>query len=204
MSRYTGPRLRLMRALGVELPGLSRKSTERRPYPPGQHRGESRRKPSVYAQQLREKQKLRFNYGVSERQLRRFVREAFRKKGDPGENLLQILERRLDSVVFRAGFAPTIPAARQLISHGHVLIGGKRVDIASYLVRVGDVLTMSGKGSAMPLVVGSLEKPALARPHWLSFDEATKAARIGALPDRETFPFPIEVEMIVEYYTQRT
>ena len=119
MSRYRGPRLRVIRALGTALPGLTRKSADRKPYPPGQHQGRHRRKLSIYGTQLREKQKLQFNYGMTEHQLRSFVKKAFHKKGSPGDNLVEMLERRLDNTVFRAGLAPTIPAARQLISHGH-------------------------------------------------------------------------------------
>src|SRR5262245_5636308 len=120
MSRYTGPRLRVMRALGVEIPGLSAKSTERRPYRPGQH-GLRRRNRSAYGIRLAETQKLRFHFGVGERQMRRVV-ETARRGGDTVARLFELLESRLDNVVFRAGFAPTIPAARQLVTHGHVTV----------------------------------------------------------------------------------
>ena len=188
----------------MELPGLSRKSIERRPYPPGQHQGASRRKLSTYGTQLREKQKLRFNYGVTERQLRCYVLDAFRQKGNSGHTLLQLLERRLDNVVFRAGFAPTIPAARQLVNHGHVRINDKRVDIASYLVRPGEKLTLSDKAKRLPVVVSTLEHLPLARPAWLTFEPQTQTSTIATMPDRDTFPFPIKEQMIVEFYTQRT
>ncbi|RYZ60910.1 MAG: 30S ribosomal protein S4, partial [Proteobacteria bacterium] len=121
MSRYTGPRVKKMRALGVELPGLSRKKIERRPYPPGQH-GQARKKVSEFALRLHEKQKLRYNYGIGERQLRGLMTEALSSKTAPGKKLIELLERRLDNAVFRAGFALTIPAARQLVAHGHVLV----------------------------------------------------------------------------------
>lgn len=204
MSRYRGPRLRLMRGLGMELPGLSRKSIERRPYPPGQHRGQSRGKPSTYALQLKEKQKLRFNYGVTERQLKRYVGMAFQGKGNPGHALLCLLERRLDNVVFRAGMAPTIPAARQLVSHGHVRVNGKRVDIASALMGAGDEVTLTADALKMPVVVSTLEHPVLARPSWLNFDGGGQRATVVQLPDRDSFPFSIHEQMIVEYYTVRT
>ena len=137
MARYTQPRLRRVRALGVQLPGLTTKNSETRPYPPGQHGQARRGKASEYALRLREKQKLVFNYGLSEKQMRRIVEEARKTKGNTGEVILTLLERRLDNAVFRAGFAQTIPAARQLVSHGHIRINGKKVDIASYRVRVG-------------------------------------------------------------------
>ena len=140
MARYKGPRVKKLRALGVDLPGLSRKSRERRPYPPGQHGNVGHKKTTEYGRRLMEKQKLRFNYNVSERQLRRLVKEARSSKTATGQKLLELLESRLDNVVFRAGFAPTIPAARQLTGHGHVTVNGKRVDIASYRVKQGDVI----------------------------------------------------------------
>ena len=141
MSRYTGPRVKVMRALGVDLPGLSRKSIERRPYPPGEHGKAHRRKESVYGIQLKEKQKLKMNYGLTERQMRRLVKKARSSKLATGTRMLQLLESRLDNVVFRAGFAATIPSARQLVNHGHFMVNGRRVDIASYQVRSGDVLS---------------------------------------------------------------
>src|SRR5262245_13397415 len=130
MSRYTGPRLKSMRALGVELPGLARKSIDKPPHPPGQ-RGLKSRRPSDFAKKLRETQKLRFNYGLGERQLRLLFAEAKRGKSNAGERLLELLERRLDNFVFRAGFAPTLVAARQLVRHGHVLLNGRRATIPS-------------------------------------------------------------------------
>jgi len=137
-----GPRLRVIRRLGVQLPGLTRKDGERRPYPPGQHgpTGSKRRKTSMFRRLLEEKQKVRFNYGVTETQLRRYFAEAQRLPGKTGDNLLALLERRLDNTVFRLGFAPTIPAARQLVSHGHVRVNGKKVDRAT--LKPGDRLTV--------------------------------------------------------------
>ncbi len=132
MSRYRGPRLRIVRRLG-DLPGLTRKAA-RRSYPPGQH-GQARRKRSEYAIRLEEKQKLRFNYGLSERQLVRYVKKARRMQGSTGTNLLQLMEMRLDNIIFRLGFAPTIPGARQLVNHGHITVNGRVVDIASYNCR---------------------------------------------------------------------
>src|SRR5918994_3129686 len=138
------PRLKIVRRFGVQLPGLTRKSAEKKPYPPGQH-GQSqtkRRKTSEFRKLLEEKQKVRFNYGVSEGQLRRYLGLARKMPGRTGDNLLAVLERRLDNVVFRLGFTPTIPAARQLVSHGHVHVNGKRVDRASFLVSSGDTISL--------------------------------------------------------------
>ena len=127
MARHTGPRLKIIRRLGTPLPGLMRTDPDlRRPYPPGQHGPTRRKKLSDYALRLMEKQKLRFHYGVSEKQMRKYMKNAARQKGNKGANLLSLLERRLDNVVFRAGWAPTIPAARQMVRHGHVHVGGRR------------------------------------------------------------------------------
>src|SRR5687768_80796 len=136
------PRLKIIRRFGVQLPGLTRKSADKKPYPPGQH-GQSatkRRKTSEFRKLLEEKQKVRFNYGVTEGQLRRYLGLARKMSGRTGDNLLAVLERRLDNVVFRMGFAPTIPAARQLVSHGNIRVNGKKVDRPSYLAESGDVV----------------------------------------------------------------
>ena len=203
MSRDTGPRVKRMRALGVNLPGLSRKTIDRRPYGPGQHGSERRRRQSDYGLQLQEKQKLRLNYGVSERQMRRLMLQA-RKSTDPtGAKLLELLERRLDNVVFRAGFAPTIPAARQLVNHRHVLRNGRRADIASIRVNTGDVITLRVKAREMQTVKDSVLAPPVARPDWMEFDEGEVTATIRELPSADSVPFPIDVQQVVEFYSRR-
>lgn len=199
MSRYTGPRVRVMRALGTELPGLSRKKLERRPYPPGQH-GQARKKVSEYRVRLIEKQKLRFYYGVTERQLRNLMEESSRAKGAPGLRLLELLERRLDNVVFRAGFARTIPAARQLVTHGFVRVGGRRVDIASFRVRVGDAVELVEAAQKNVHVRASLADTTLTRAAWLELDEAAGRARVVALPDPEALLLSVDVQKVVEHY----
>lgn len=204
MSRYRGPRLRLMRGLGMELPGLSRKSIERRPYAPGQHRGEGRRKVSTFGLQLKEKQKLRFNFGLTEKQLKRYVNEAFHSRGNRAEILLQMVERRLDNVVFRAGLAPTIPAARQLVGHGHVKVNGKRVDIPSYRIKAGEEFELTEKALKMPVVVEARENPSLKAAAWLMVDPNTVKVKVTNLPSRDSFPFALNEQLIVEYYSQRT
>ena len=204
MSRFTGPRLKVMRALGVDLPGLSRKSIEQRPTPPGQHGAKAvRRKKSDFGIKLMEKQKLRFNYGLSERQLRRLMVDARRGKAPTGETLLQLLERRLDNVVFRAGFAPTIAAARQLVSHRHLQLNGKVVNIPSIRLRVGDEISLKPASAQIALVNETLKDMPLIRPEWLSWDETQRVARIAHLPAAEDVPFPVDVQQVVEYYANR-
>jgi len=201
MARYTGPRVKVIRALGVELPGLTRK-TPNRDYGPGQHGMKPKRK-SGFGVQLMEKQKLRYNYGVSERQMQRLFREAKNSKGQTGNTLLELLERRLDNVVFRAGFAPTTVAARQLVSHRHVRLNGRPVTIPSIRVKAGDVITLADKAKAIPMVIETRANMPLARPEWIGFDEAKVAATVTRTPDANEVPFPIEVQHVVEYYAIR-
>jgi small subunit ribosomal protein S4 len=189
MARYTGPRLKVVRALGIELPGLTRKSPNR-DYGPGQHGMKPKRK-SGFGAQLMEKQKLRYNYGVSERQIQRLFREAKNDKAQTGNKLLELLERRLDNVVFRAGFAPTIIGARQLVS------------IASIRVKAGDVISLGERAKAIPMVVETLANLPLVRPEWLVYDEAKASASVVRLPEADEVPFPIEVQHVVEYYAVR-
>ena len=202
MSRYTGPRLKVLRALGVDLPGLSRKSMQDRPNPPGQHGSKQKRK-SDFGLKLMEKQKLRYNYGLTERQLRRAVTDAKRHRGATGDKLVELLERRLDNLVFRAGFAPTIPAARQLVSHGHFQLNCKRVTIPSIRLRVGDSFGPTEAGSKIDLVRFTREAPSLERPEWISLDDTTLTARLTHLPDADAAPFPLDLQRIVEYYATR-
>ena len=197
MARYTGAKLRITRRLG-DLPGLTSKKGKRTQRP-GQH-GATQKKLTQYAIRLEEKQKLRFNYGLGEKQLRRLVQESFRSREHSGHKLLELLERRLDSVLFRAGFAPTIPAARQLVSHKHVLVDGKLVNIPSYRIKKGQTITVKEKTLKLPLVISTLEQPSLARPAWISFENNT--AKIIALPDRDSLGLPIEESLIVELYSR--
>src|SRR4051812_34897809 len=202
MSRYRGPRVRAMRALGVQLPGLSSKSHERRPYPPGQH-GQARRKVSEYGLRLLEKQKLSRNYGVSERQLRGLVVKARSADGPTGERLLELLERRLDNVVFRAGFARTIPAARQLVNHGQILVDGRRVDISSYRVRPGEVLTVTPHMLENGHVKSALEDTSLPIPEWIERTTRPVRALVRALPDATSILFELRAQLVIEFYSMR-
>lgn len=203
MARYTGPRVKKMRALGENLPGLSRKTIERRPYPPGQHGQNRRRKMSDFGRQLQEKQKLRLNYGITERRFRRLMREAKGSKVATGVKLLELLERSLDNVVFRAGFAPTIPAARQLINHGHIMVNGKPVDIASFRVSEGDVIQPRAKSLNLHPIVTALGELSLLRPDWMDYNDEKKVARVAATPDANSVPFPVDVQLVIEYYAKR-
>jgi small subunit ribosomal protein S4 len=201
MSRYTGPRVRVMRALGVELPGLSRKSTENRPNPPGQHGASAaRRRKSDYGVALIEKQKLRYNYGVKESQLRKLMVQARHTHGSSGSILLQLLESRLDNAVFRAGIAPTLIAARQLVSHRHIMVNGRIANIPSIRLRAGDEIQLRERSRNIPMVVENLANPALSRPEWLSWDEQNYKAKLTRLPEADEVPFPIDIQLVVQYY----
>lgn len=201
MSRYRGPRLRVVRRLG-ELPGLSRKSP-RRQYPPGQH-GQARKKRSEYAIRLEEKQKLRFNYGISEKQLIRYVRRARRATGSTGEALLELLEMRLDNTVFRLGMAGTIPAARQLICHGHITVNGEVVDIPSYQCRPGEVISVRNRDRSRKLVEANMQYPGLANlPSHLEFDKNTLIGKVNGKVEREWVPLQINELLVVEYYSRK-
>ena len=203
MSRYTGPRLKVLRALGVDLPGLTRKSMQDRPNPPGQHGARKvQARKSEFGLQLMEKQKLRYHYGLTERQLRRVVAQAKRQPGATGARIVELLERRLDNLVFRAGFAPTIPAARQLVNHGHVAVNGRRATIPSMRFAAGDAFGPGEK--AQPRVRESLADPALERPEWIVLDANAFEARLAHLPEGgDSAPFPLDLQRVVEYYAKR-
>lgn len=201
MSRYRGAVLRITRRLG-ELPGLTRKTTKRNSRP-GQH-GEQARKPSEYAIRLEEKQKLKFNYGVTEKQLLRYVRDARRIKGSTGEALLQLLEMRLDNIVFRLGMAPTIPAARQLVSHGHICIDGKRVSIPSYQCQAGESIGIRSNPRSKQLVESYLAFPGLANiPSHLEFDKNILNGKINGIIERDWVALQLNELLIVEYYSRK-
>ncbi len=201
MSRYRGPRLRIARRLG-DLPGLTRK-TPKRAYPPGQH-GQERKKRSEYAIRLEEKQKLRFNYGITERQLLSYVRKARRKAGSTGTTILQLLEMRLDNTIFRMGMAPTIPAARQLVNHGHVTVNGRVLDIPSYNCRPGDVIAVRNREQSRKLVENNLQYPGLANlPSHLEFDKNKLEGKVNGVIDREWVALKINELLVVEYYSRQ-
>ena len=201
MSRYRGAVLRITRRLG-ELPGLTRKSTKRNSRP-GQH-GDQARKPSEYAIRLEEKQKLKFNYGITEKQLLRYVRDARRIKGSTGEALLQLLEMRLDNIVFRLGMAPTVPAARQLVNHGHICIDGKRVSIPSYQCQAGDSIGVRSNSRSKQLVESYLAFPGLANiPSHLDFDKNTLKGKVNGIIERDWVALQLNELLVVEYYSRK-
>ncbi|HEY3355676.1 MAG TPA: 30S ribosomal protein S4 [Polyangia bacterium] len=203
MSHYLAPRLRILRRLGVPLSGLTRKSIERRPYPPGQHGPTRRRRPSEYALQLAEKQKVRFYYGLSEGQLHTAVRRAASRPGPTGGNLLQALESRLDNVVFRLGVAPTIVAARQLVRHGHVEVNGRRVDMPSFALRRGMTVAVRPKSRAHQLVAeGVLRGPELPLPSYLERAPDGFSGRLTGTPARDDVPVPLDETLVVEFYAR--
>jgi len=200
MSRYRGPRLRITRRLG-ELPGLTRKKSKR-PDRPGQH-GKQQRKASDYAIRLEEKQKLRYNYGVSEKQLVRYVKRARRLKGPTGEILLEILESRLDNIIFRLGFAPTIPAARQLVTHGHFVVNGKKLNIPSYECQLNDKITV--QEASKGIIKLNLESPGLANvPGHLVLDKENMTGQILNKVERDWVALQLNELLIVEFYSRNT
>lgn len=201
MARYTGPRVRVLRALGVNLPGLSAKTMDKRPTPPGQHGARRRKALSNYGKRLKEKQKLRAHYGVSEKQLRQVAAKAARVRGNAMATLVQLLERRLDSIVFRAGFARTIPAARQLVTHGHISVNGKRLSYPAARVAANDVIGVTGVRAEKAVRAQQEMGVTLAVPEWLDVDAVALTARVSGLPGAEDVPFPIELPLVVEFYS---
>ena len=198
MARYSGPRLRIVRRLG-ELPGLTRKPLTRL-NPPGQH-GANSKKNSQYAIRLLEKQKLRYNYGISETQLIRYVKEARRAKGSTGEILLQKLEMRLDNIIYRLGFAPTVLAARQMVSHGHILVNNIRVTIPSYPCQPKDVISVRNKPQSKKLVNNSLTNNRI--PTHLSFNKENLTAVIQQIASRDSLAFELNELLVVEFYSRK-
>lgn len=199
MSRYTGPTWKVSRRLGFSLSETG-KELRKRPYPPGQH-GQGRRKLSNYGLQLQEKQKLRFLYGLSEKQFRNLFQEATKMPGITGENFMILLESRLDNLVFRLGFARSRAGARQLVTHGHITVNGKKVDIPSYRVTVGDTIGLREKSRNLVVVEEALEvRPNV--PEYLSYDENSRTGQYIRLPRRDELNPDINEAEIVEFYSK--
>jgi small subunit ribosomal protein S4 len=176
---------------------------EKRNFPPGHHGKSRRAKLAGYGLQLREKQKVKRIYGVLEDQFRRYFESAERTRGITGETLLQLLERRLDNVVYRLGLATSRPQARQLVRHGHFLVNGKKVDIPSYSVRQGDTVTVLSRSQKNPTIVHAMEEvKGRGIPEWLSFDAAAISGRIVSMPTREQINLPVQEQLIVELYSK--
>ena len=208
MGRYTGPVEKLERRLGVDL-GLKgerrlagKSALEKRPYAPGQH-GQRRTKISEYGLQLREKQKAKFMYGVAEKQFRSLYKEAKRKEGNTGSILIQLLEQRLDNVVYRMGFATTRASARQFVSHGHVLLDGKRVNIPSCRVKAGQKIEIKEKSKSNPQIIRSIELTnQTGMVEWVNVDKEKFFGLFTRVPEREDISIPVEERLIVELYSK--
>ena len=205
MARYTGPKVKLSRRLGVNLfeNEKGRKALERRPFPPGAH-GRTRRRNagSEYLAQLQEKQKAKYIYGVLERQFRRTYDEANRLAGPTGENLLRLLEQRLDNVTFRAGWASTRPQARQFVNHGLISVDGKRVDIPSFRCKKGQVISLSPKAQKMIVVQHNIDTLDRSVVGWLETGDGGKQVTVRDLPQRDHIDVPVREQLIVELYSK--
>ena len=204
MARYTGPKVKISRRLGVNIYENDKgsKALNKRPYPPGEHGRSRRRQPSEYLLQLQEKQKAKYIYGVLERQFSNLYKEASRQKGVTGENLLRMLEQRLDNIVFRAGWASTRPQARQFVSHGMVNVNGKRVDIPSYRVRKGDVISLRDKSRQMIVIRHNMDTIDRLKPAWIEMGDNGFQVTVNELPVREQIDVPVREQLIVELYSK--
>ena len=202
MARYTGPRTRKSRRMGQLLDANKQKYYERRPYPPGEH-GRRRIRETDYLIQLREKQKMRHIYGILERQFRRYYKEAARKPGITGDLLLQILESRLDNVVYRAGLARTRPQARQMVNHAHMQVNGKKVDIPSYRVRAGDVVTVKDRSKDIIIVQHAVDTAGdRLSPEWLDVNMEQRQITVRDLPNRTQIDTAVREQLVVELYSK--
>jgi small subunit ribosomal protein S4 len=202
MARYIGSTCKICRKLNFSVCGSERCALLKRKTPPGMH-PELRRKMSDYKKRLLEKQKLRFSYWVSEKQFRNYVKEAFKKPGIPGETLISLLERRLDNVVYRLGFAPTLLAARQLVVHGHILVNGRKVNRPSYTLTPGEALSLKEKTRKVLLIEEGLAR-SLARPvlPYIQADKENFKGMLTSIPERNQVPLEINEALIMEHYTR--
>ena len=202
MARYTGPRTRKSRRMGQLLDDNKQKYFDRRPYPPGEH-GRRRIRETDYSIQLREKQKMRHIYGVLERQFRRYYKEAARKPGITGDLLLQLLESRLDNVVYRSGLGRTRPQARQMVNHGHMQVNGKKVDIPSYRVRGGDVVTVKDRSKEIIMVQHAVDTAGdRLIPEWLDVNIDQRQVTVRELPNRAQIDTNVQEQLVVELYSK--
>jgi small subunit ribosomal protein S4 len=204
MTKRVQAKYKICRRLGVNLWGRAKNPIVKRDYPPGEH-GSKRRKISGYGQQLAAKQKLKGYYGnITERQFQRVYQEAARRRGDTAEHMVGLLERRLDTVVYRLNFVPTVFAARQFVSHGHVTVNGRRVTIPSYLVREGDVIEVREKSKTMALVLGTIQQPERDVPDYLSVDFKALKGSLVREPKLADVPYPVQMapNLVIEYYSR--
>ncbi len=201
MARYTGPKTRIARKFGEAIFGPDKVLTKKN-YPPGQHGANKRRKTSEYGIQLKEKQKAKYTYGVLERQFRILFEKASRTKGITGEVLLQLLEARLDNVVFRLGIAPSRAAARQMVSHKHIVVDGKVVNIASYSVKPGQVVGVREKAKSLETIADSLSGFNHSKYAWIEWDQSSMSGKLLHMPERADIPENIKEQLIVELYSK--
>ena len=202
MARYIGPKSKIARKFGEAIYGAD-KVLEKRNYPPGQHGlARKRKKNSEYGEQLSEKQKAKYTYGILEKQFARTYEAAARMGGITGENLLKLLECRLDNVVYRLGIAPTRAAARQLVSHRHICVNGQVVNIPSYSLKVGDVVSVREKSKSLEVITTSVAGSTRSRYAWLEWDGATMSGKFLQKPEREEIPESIKEQLIVELYSK--
>lgn len=202
MARYTGPKTRIARKFGEAIFGAD-KVLSKKNYPPGQHGNSRKRKTSEYGIQLREKQKAKYTYGVLEKQFRNLFAKASRSKGITGEVLLQLLECRLDNLVYRLGIAPTRAAARQLVSHRHITVDGQVVNIPSYAVKAGQIISVREKSKSLEVVADALAGFNHSKYPWIEWDENLKGGKMITLPQREDIPENIKEQLIVELYSKQ-
>ncbi len=204
MSKRLASKYKINRRLGVNLWGRPKSPVNKREYGPGQH-GQRRRKPSDYGTQLMAKQKLKGYYGnIGERQFRRYYQEAVRRKGDTGQNLVEVLERRLDAVVYRSKFVPTVFAARQFVNHNHILVNGKRDNIPSYQVKDEDVVQIKAKSRELPLVLDAVESAERELPDYIEVELKDMKARFLRGPKLADVPYPVKMEpnLVIEFYSR--
>ena len=201
MARYTGPKSKIARRFGEPIFGPD-KVLSKKNYPPGQHGNSRRRKTSEYGIQLREKQRAKYTYGVLEKQFRRIFDKASRSRGITGEVLLQLLEQRLDNMVFRLGIAPTRAAARQLVTHRHIVLNGKVVNIPSYAVKPGQVIGVRERSKSLEVIANSLAGYNHSKYPWLEWDDNSKVGKLLHIPERADIPENIKEHLIVELYSK--
>ena len=201
MAKYTGPKTRMSRKFGETIYGPD-KVLSKRTNPPGQHGNDRRRKTSEYGTMLAQKQKAKYTYGVLERQFRNMFEQASRSSGVTGEELMQLLERRLDNIVYRLGIAPTRAAARQLVNHKHIVVDGQVVNIPSYSVKPGQVVGVREKSKSLEVIADSLAGFNHGKYAWIEWDENTKSGKFMHLPERADIPENIQEQLIVELYSK--
>lgn len=205
MTKRTDAKYKISRRLGAALWGNAKDPFNKRGYAPGQHGIAKRKKTSDYGTQLREKQKLRGYYGnITERQFRKIYAEAARRRGDTGENLIGLLESRLDTVIYRMGVVASVFAARQFVNHGHVKVNGKKVNIASYTVSEGDVIELKEKSKQMATVMGMIQNPERSVPEYIEFDNKEMKAKFIRVPKLAEVPYPVQMQpnFVIEFYSR--